>query len=101
MTKTRPIFQAAIERLPEDRSREFSIRFAQIERNLGEIDRARVIYAHCAEICDPRVIYLFSLALKLVIEPFFAYISYILTDKSILLSLQIFWIFLMIPYNVI
>ena len=70
ITKTRPIFESAIERLPEDRSRyhfiyslfdkkmirEMSVRYAQIERNLGEIDRARAIYAHCAEICDPRVI---------------------------------------------
>jgi pre-mRNA-splicing factor SYF1 len=32
-----------------------SIRYAQVERNLGEIDRARAIYAHCAEISDPRV----------------------------------------------
>uniref|UniRef100_A0A915EKA3 Pre-mRNA-splicing factor SYF1 n=1 Tax=Ditylenchus dipsaci TaxID=166011 RepID=A0A915EKA3_9BILA len=55
ITKTRPIFASAIERLPEDRSREASLRFAQVERNLGEIDRARAIYAHCAEICDPRV----------------------------------------------
>ncbi|KAI1715467.1 pre-mRNA-splicing factor syf1 [Ditylenchus destructor] len=55
VTKSRPIFQSAIERLPEDRSREMSMRFAQVERNLGEIDRARAIYAHCAEICDPRV----------------------------------------------
>lgn len=35
--------------------REMSIRFAQMERTLGEIDRARAIYAHCSEICDPRV----------------------------------------------
>lgn len=26
-----------------------------MERNLGEIDRARAIYAHCSEICDPRI----------------------------------------------
>jgi pre-mRNA-splicing factor SYF1 len=32
-----------------------SLRYAQVERNLGEIDRARAIYSHCAEICDPRV----------------------------------------------
>lgn len=32
-----------------------SIRFAQMERTLGEIDRARAIYAHCSEICDHRV----------------------------------------------
>lgn len=55
ITKTRPIFQAAIERLPEDQSRAMSLCFAQMERNLGEVDRARAIYAHCAEICDPRV----------------------------------------------
>uniref|UniRef100_A0A914D5Y1 BUB1 N-terminal domain-containing protein n=1 Tax=Acrobeloides nanus TaxID=290746 RepID=A0A914D5Y1_9BILA len=55
ITSTRPIFQQAIETLPEDQSREMSLRYAQVERNLGEIDRARAIYSHCAEICDPRV----------------------------------------------
>ncbi|VDK19163.1 unnamed protein product [Anisakis simplex] len=55
LTHTRPIFQHAVEVLPEDRSREMSMRFAQMERSLGEIDRARAIYAHCSEICDPRV----------------------------------------------
>ncbi|OZC08985.1 hypothetical protein X798_03915 [Onchocerca flexuosa] len=55
LTFTRPIFEHAIEVLPEDQSREMSIRFAQMERTLGEIDRARAIYAHCSEICDPRV----------------------------------------------
>ncbi|CAD5235659.1 unnamed protein product [Bursaphelenchus xylophilus] len=55
ITSSRPIFQEAIEALPEDSSREMSLKFAQVERNLGEIDRARAIYAHCAEICDPRV----------------------------------------------
>ncbi|KAI6227241.1 hypothetical protein M3Y95_00705900 [Aphelenchoides besseyi] len=55
ITSSRAIFMEAIQSLPEDRSREMSLKFAQVERNLGEIDRARVIYAHCAEICDPRV----------------------------------------------
>ncbi|MFH4975442.1 hypothetical protein AB6A40_002151 [Gnathostoma spinigerum] len=55
MTHTRPILERAIEVLPEDQSREMSLRFAQMERTLGEIDRARAIYAHCSEICDPRV----------------------------------------------
>jgi pre-mRNA-splicing factor SYF1 len=32
-----------------------SLKFAQVERNLGEVDRARVIYSHCAEICNPEV----------------------------------------------
>ncbi|CAG0892204.1 unnamed protein product [Cyprideis torosa] len=31
------------------------LRFADLERKLGEIDRARAIYAHCSEMCDPRV----------------------------------------------
>ena len=31
------------------------LRFADMERKLGEIDRARAIYAHCSQICDPRV----------------------------------------------
>lgn len=26
-----------------------------MERKLGEIDRARAIYSHCSQICDPRV----------------------------------------------
>lgn len=26
-----------------------------METKLGEIDRARAIYAHCSQICDPRV----------------------------------------------
>ena len=26
-----------------------------MERKLGEIDRARAIYVHCSQICDPRV----------------------------------------------
>lgn len=38
-----------------DDCREMSVRFAEVERNLGEIDRARAIYSHCSEICDPRV----------------------------------------------
>lgn len=31
------------------------LRFAQLERKLGEIDRARAIYAHASQFCDPRV----------------------------------------------
>ena len=35
--------------------REMCLRFADLERKLGEIDRARAVYAHCSQICDPRV----------------------------------------------
>jgi len=31
------------------------IRFADMETKLGEIDRARAIYGHCSQLCDPRV----------------------------------------------
>ena len=30
------------------------LRFAELERKLGEIDRARAIYAHASQFCDPR-----------------------------------------------
>jgi pre-mRNA-splicing factor SYF1 len=31
------------------------LRFAALERKLGEIDRSRAIYAHASQFCDPRV----------------------------------------------
>lgn len=31
------------------------LRFAALERKLGEIDRARAIYAHASQFCDPRI----------------------------------------------
>lgn len=53
--RTRQIYHNAIEALPEDKSREMCLRFADMETKLGEVDRARAIYAHCSQICDPRV----------------------------------------------
>ncbi|KAJ8956855.1 hypothetical protein NQ318_014270, partial [Aromia moschata] len=53
--KTRQIYEKAIGVLPEDKTREMCVRFADMETKLGEIDRARAIYAHCSQICDPRV----------------------------------------------
>ncbi len=29
--------------------------FAEMETKLGEVDRARAIYSHCSQMCDPRV----------------------------------------------
>ncbi|KAF3426468.1 hypothetical protein E2986_04597 [Frieseomelitta varia] len=48
-------FEKAIEVLNEDNTREMCLRFAEMETKLGEVDRARAIYAHCSQICDPRV----------------------------------------------
>ena len=31
------------------------IRFAELERKLGEIDRARAVYMHASQMADPRV----------------------------------------------
>ncbi|RZF38032.1 hypothetical protein LSTR_LSTR006431 [Laodelphax striatellus] len=53
--KTRQIYEKAIEVLNEDNTREMCLRFAEMETKLGEIDRARAIYGHCSQICDPRV----------------------------------------------
>ncbi|KAI5742072.1 hypothetical protein M8J77_002699 [Diaphorina citri] len=53
--KTRQIYERAIESLPEEPTRQMCLKFAEMETKLGEIDRARAIYAHCSQICDPRV----------------------------------------------
>ena len=55
MTHTRAIYEQAIEVLTNDQAREMCVRFADLERKLGEIDRARAIYSHCSQMCDPRV----------------------------------------------
>ena len=31
-----------------------AIKYAELERRLGEIDRARAIYVHTSQYCDPR-----------------------------------------------
>jgi pre-mRNA-splicing factor SYF1 len=52
---TRPVYQRALETLPDAETAEMCIRFAALERKLGEIDRARSIYAHGSQFCDPRI----------------------------------------------
>ena len=52
---TRPIYQKAIEVLPNKQTAQMCMRFAELERKLGELDRARAIYAHASQYCDPRV----------------------------------------------
>lgn len=44
-----------MEILPDRQTAEMCLRFAAMERKLGEIDRARAIYAHASQFCDPRV----------------------------------------------
>lgn len=54
VTQTRAIFERAIESLPDADARAMCLKYADLERKLGEIDRARAIYAHASQMCDPR-----------------------------------------------
>ncbi len=54
MPSTRPIYERAIATLPDNEARDMCLRFADMEKRLGEIDRARAIYGHASQFCDPR-----------------------------------------------
>lgn len=54
LTSTRPIYERAIAALPDLEARDMCLKFAEMERRLGEIDRARAIYGHASQFCDPR-----------------------------------------------
>jgi len=55
VTATRDIYEKAIEVLPDANVKDMCIQYADVERRLGEIDRARAIYGHAAQFCDPRI----------------------------------------------
>lgn len=55
LTSTRPIYERAIEALPDNDAKKMCMKFAEMERRLGEIDRARAIYAHASQFSDPRI----------------------------------------------
>ena len=54
LTSTRPIYERAIGALPDKEARDMCLKFAEMERRLGEVDRARGIYGHASQFCDPR-----------------------------------------------
>ncbi|ERT00804.1 pre-mRNA-splicing factor SYF1 [Sporothrix schenckii 1099-18] len=54
MASTRPIYERAISTLPDAEARDMCLKFADMEKRLGEIDRARAIYGHASQFCDPR-----------------------------------------------
>ena len=56
LTSTRGIYERAISSLPDNEAKDFCLRFADLEKRLGEIDRARAIYGHGSQFCDPRVV---------------------------------------------
>jgi len=53
-TRTREIYDQAIEKLPQERIKDACVRYAKMETMLGEVDRARAIYVHASQFCDPR-----------------------------------------------
>ena len=55
VTSTREIYQKAIDILNDRQAKIMCLKFAEVERQLGEIDRARAIYAYCSQFADPRV----------------------------------------------
>ncbi|ETN45174.1 pre-mRNA-splicing factor syf1 [Cyphellophora europaea CBS 101466] len=55
LTSSRPIYERAIAALPDQEAKEMCLKFAEMERRLGEIDRARAIYGHASQFADPRV----------------------------------------------
>ena len=54
LTSTRPIYERAVAALPDKEAKDMCLKFAEMERRLGEIDRARAIYGHASQFCDPR-----------------------------------------------
>lgn len=54
LPSTRPIYERAIAALPDAEARDMCLKFADMEKRLGEIDRARAIYGHASQFCDPR-----------------------------------------------
>ncbi|KAI9675870.1 MAG: pre-mRNA-splicing factor syf1 [Bathelium mastoideum] len=55
LASTRPIYERALEVLPDREAKEMGLKFAEMERRLGEIDRARMIYGHTSQFADPRL----------------------------------------------
>lgn len=54
LPSTRPIYERAIAALSDKDARDMCLKFADMEKRLGEIDRARAIYGHASQFCDPR-----------------------------------------------
>lgn len=54
LPSTRAIYERAITALPDAEAKDMCLKFADMEKRLGEIDRARAIYGHASQFCDPR-----------------------------------------------
>lgn len=54
ITKTRAIFQSALQKLNEKQTIEMGRKYADIETKMGEIERARAIYVYISQFTDPK-----------------------------------------------
>ncbi|KAL3832933.1 hypothetical protein ACJIZ3_007669 [Penstemon smallii] len=55
VAKTREIYEQAIESgLPDKDVKIMCIKYAELEKSLGEIDRGRALYKHASQFADPR-----------------------------------------------
>lgn len=54
ITKTRPVYERAIRELSDDMVRTICQEYANVERKLGEVDRARAVLQHGSQFADPR-----------------------------------------------
>lgn len=54
ITKTRAIFEAALQKLAEDEIIKMAMKYAELEKNLGEIDRSRAVYIYASQFTDPK-----------------------------------------------
>jgi pre-mRNA-splicing factor SYF1 len=55
LTAARPVYEKAVESLPEKQAKEMALRFIDLEMKLGEVDRARALYGYTSQMCDPRL----------------------------------------------
>jgi pre-mRNA-splicing factor SYF1 len=54
ITKTRAIFEAALQKLSEKEILSIGREYAKLEMNLGEIERSRAVYVYISQFTDPR-----------------------------------------------
>ena len=55
VTKTREVYEKALETVTEDHVKDIALRFADLETKLGEIERARAIFVYASQYCNPKV----------------------------------------------
>ena len=54
VTKTRPVYERAISELNDQMAKAMCIDYSNMERKLGEIDRARAVLQHGSQFADPK-----------------------------------------------